>query len=78
MPLCLSKQLIYKIAKTLTVYARKKFKISPGVLDNWDLPKRRDWRAIMAGGNIGLFCGKGGGGGVQENENAIFGGDVMH
>ena len=33
----------------------------------------------MAGGNIGLFCGKGGGGGGgQENENAIFGGDVMH
>ena len=53
---------------------QKKFKISRGVLDNWDLPKRRDWRAIM-GGNIGLFCGGWGG---QENENAIFGGDVMH
>ena len=52
---------------------QKKFKISRGVLDNWDLPKRRDSRAIM-GGNIGnIFCG-----GIQENENAIFGGDVIH
>ena len=49
MPLCLSKQLIQKIAKTLTVYTRKKFKISRGVLDNWDLPVLGDPGADKGG-----------------------------